>query len=51
MDPIFDDNGNNLLNKEEESDVTSTRSINANNDISIIDYEIFIHTNYAPFLS
>ena len=46
-----DDNGNNLLNTEEEADFTSTQYINRTNDISMNDDEIFIHKYYAPFLS
>ena len=45
------DNGNNLLNTEEEVDVTSMHSITAPNYISMNDDEIFIHKYYAPFLS
>ena len=46
-----DDNGNNLLNSEVEFDATSIHYINATNDISIKDYDNFIHKYYAPFLS
>ena len=43
-------NGINSLDIEEEAGVTSTRSINGTNDISMNDDENFIHKYYAPFL-
>ena len=46
----YNDNVINLLNTEEEEDVTSIQYINGTNDISINDDEIFIHKYYAPFL-
>ena len=51
IDHTCDDNGNNLLNTEEETDVTSINYINATNDISMIDDGNVIHKYYAPFLS
>ena len=45
-----DDNGINLLNIEEEADVTSIQSISVTDDISMNDDENFIHKYYAPFL-
>ena len=51
IDPKFDDNGSNLLNTEEEADVTYIHYINATNDICMNDDENFIHKYYAPFLS
>ena len=51
IDHTYDDNGNYLLNTEEEADVTSFHSINATNDISMNDDNNFIHTYYSPFLS
>ena len=45
-----DDNGINLLNTQEEADVTSIQSINRTNDISINYDENMIHKYYAPFL-
>ena len=50
IDHTCDDNGINLLNTEEEADVTSIQSINGTNDIYMNDDEIFIHKYYAPFL-
>ena len=38
----------NLLNTEEESDVTSINSINATNDISMNDDDNFIVKYYVP---
>ena len=46
-----DYSGNNVLNIEEEADVTSIHSINETNDISMNDDDNFIHKYYAPFLS
>ena len=43
-------NGIDLINTEEEADVTSIQSMNRTNDISINEDEIFIHKYYAPFL-
>ena len=45
-----DDNGINLLNTEEETDIISIQSINGINDISINNDEHFIHKYYVPFL-
>ena len=45
-----DENGNTLFNTEEEDDVTLISSINATNDISVIDYDNFINKYYAPYL-
>ena len=41
--------GKKLLNTEEGADVTSLKSINATNDISMIDDENVMHKYYAPF--
>ena len=46
-----DDNGNYVLNIEEEADVTYIHSINANNDLSMNDYDNFMHKHYAQFPS
>ena len=46
-----DGNGNNLLDIEEEADVTSIHYINANIYISINDDKTFIHRYYTPILS
>ena len=46
-----DDNGNNLLNTEEEANAKSIHSINATNDISMKDDDNFIHKYYAPYIS
>ena len=51
IDDTCDDNGNNLLNTEEEVDLTSIHSINGTNYISMNDNDNFIHEYYAPFLS
>ena len=51
FDYKYDDNGNNFFNTEEESGVISIHSINATNDISMIDDGNFIHKYYVPFLS
>ena len=51
IDHTCDDNGINLLNKEEGDDVTSIHSINATNYISINYDENSIHKYYAPCLS
>ena len=51
IDHTCDDNGNNLLNKEEEADITSIISINATNNIAMKDDENFINKYYAQFLS
>ena len=50
IDHTCDDNGINLLNTEEESNITSIQSINGNNYISMNDDENFIHKYYTPFL-
>ena len=44
-----DDTETNLLNIEEEADVTYIQSINGTNDISINNDEHFIHKYYALF--
>ena len=49
IDHTFDGNWINLLNTEEESNITSIQSINGNNYISMNDNENFIHKYYAPF--
>ena len=49
IDYACDENGNNLLNTEEEADFTSIHSINATNDTSIKDDETFMHKYYAQF--
>ena len=46
-----DENEKNLLNTEEEVDVTYIHSVNTTNDISMNYDENFIHKYYAPFLS
>ena len=46
-----DDNGNYLLNTEEEAGATSIHSINATYYISINDDETSIHKCYAPIAS
>ena len=46
-----DYNGIDLLNKKEESGVTSIQSINENNNISMNDDENSIHKYYAPLLT
>ena len=51
MDHTFDENGNNVLNIEEEADVASIHYINATNDISTNNDENYMHKYYAPFLS
>ena len=52
IDHACDENGINLLNKEEEEDATLIHYINATNDTSINDDDNFIHKYYAPlFLS
>ena len=51
IDHTCNDNGNNLLNTEEESGDTSTHSINTTNEISMKYDDNFIHKYYAPFLS
>ena len=50
IDHTRDDNGINLLNTEEESDVTSIQYISGTNGISINEDENFIHKYYVPFL-
>ena len=50
MDHKCYDNGINLLNTEEETDVTYIHDINANIDISINDGENFIQKYYVPIL-
>ena len=45
-----DDNGINLLNTEEDADVTIINSINATNYISMNYDDNFINKYYAPFL-
>ena len=45
-----DDNGINLLNIEEELDVTSINYSNTSNYIFINDDYNFIHKEYAPFV-
>ena len=49
IDHTCDNNGINLLNTEEDVDITSVQSINGNNDISMNNDENFIHKYYAPF--
>ena len=49
IDHTCDYNGINSLNIEQEVDVTSIRSINGTNDISINEDENSIHKYYAPF--
>ena len=51
VDHACDENGKNLLNKEEKADITSINYINAANAISMNDYGNFIHKDYSPFLS
>ena len=51
IDDEYDDNGINFFDTEEEADVTSIKSINATNNISMNDDDNFIHKYYAPFLS
>ena len=51
IDHTCDDNGKYLLNKEEEAGVTSTHSINSNNEISMNDDENFVHKYYGSFFS
>ena len=51
IDHVCDENGNNLINTATEEDITSIHSINATNNISIIDDDNFIQKYYAPFLS
>ena len=51
MDHTCDDNVNNLLNIEEEADVTYIHSINATNEISVNYYDKYMHKYHAPFLS
>ena len=46
----YNDKVINLLNKEEEADITSIQSIHGTNDISMNYDENFIHKYYAPFL-
>ena len=46
-----DDNGNNILNTDEETDFISIHYINATNDISMNYYDNFINRYDAPFLS
>ena len=43
IDYTFDDNGINLLDREEEVDITSIQSKNETNYISMNDDEHFIH--------
>ena len=50
IDHTCDDNKTNLLNTEEEADVTSSKSINGTNDISLNDEKNVTHKYYAPFL-
>ena len=51
IDHAFDYNEINLINTEEEADVTPNHSIKSTNDVSM-DYDPnFIHKYYAPFLS
>ena len=50
IDHICDDNGINLVNTEEESDITSINSINATNDISMNDDDNYIHKYYTILL-
>ena len=51
MDHKFDDNVNNVLNIEEEADITSIDSINWTNDIYIKNYENYMNKYCATFLS
>ena len=51
IDHIYDDNGEQLLNTEEEVDVTSIHSFNTTDYINMKDYDNIIHKYYAPFLS
>ena len=50
IDHTLDENGNILINTEEETDVTSIHFINATIDISTNDDETFIYKYYTPFL-
>ena len=50
IDHTCDENGINLISTEEEADVTSIKSINGINDISMNDGENSIHKYYALFL-
>ena len=50
IDNTCDDNEINLLNTEEEADVTSINYVNANNYISGNNEDNFIHKYYIPFL-
>ena len=49
IDHTCDDNVINLLNTEEEADVTSIQYINETNDISMNYDENVIHRYYVPF--
>ena len=51
MDHTCGNNGNNALNIEEESDVTSINYINETTGISMNDDNNYMHKYYAPFLS
>ena len=51
IDHTCDYNGINLINIEEEADVTAIHSINTTNYISMNDDKKFIHKHYVPFLS
>ena len=50
IDHTCHDNGINILNTEEEADVTSIKSINVTNYIAMNDNENFIHKYYVLFL-
>ena len=49
IDHTCDDNGINLLNTEEEADVTAIQYINVTNYIYMNDDGHFIHKYYTPF--
>ena len=49
MDHTCEENGNNVLNIEEEADVTPVHSTDATNEISMNDDENYMHKYYAPF--
>ena len=51
IDHTCNDDGINLLNKEEELDGTYIHSINATNDIFTNNYDNHTHKYYATFLS
>ena len=51
MDLTCDDNGNNVLNIDEEAYITYIHYINTTNDISMNDDENYMQKYYAPILS